>query len=188
MPRIVDHDERRRHVAAVAARLVAEGGIDAATVREVAAAAGTSTAIVCHYFRNKRELLQLTFAHAAGRARHRIDAVMTRDPADVRGLCEALLPLDDERRDDWRVWFAFWAPAVADPALGADQQRRVRDTRQRMAVALALGPGAPSRVVAEREARRILTVVTGIAAQAVFDPEEWSPARQRSLLRDELAR
>lgn len=188
MPRIVDHDERRRHVAAVAARLVADGGIDAATVREVAAAAGTSTAIVCHYFRNKRELLQLTFAHAAGRARRRIDAVLDRDPGDVRGLCEALLPLDDERRDDWRVWFAFWAPAVADPALGADQQRRMRETRDRIAAAMTAAPDAPTRAAAEREARRLLTIVTGIAAQAVFDPAEWSPSRQRALLRDELGR
>lgn len=186
MPRIVDHAERRRHVASVAASLVAAGGIEAATVREVAAAAGTSTAIVCHYFRNKRELLQLTFEHAAQRARGRVDAVLARDPGDVRGVCEALLPLDDERRDDWRVWFAFWAPAVSDPELGADQRRRVRGTRQRLAEVMLAGGSAPTRPEAEREARRLLTVVTGIAAQAVFDPDEWTPARQRRALRDTL--
>lgn len=186
MPRIVDHEERRRHVASVAAALVARGGIEAATVREVAAAAGTSTAIVCHYFRNKRELLQLTFDHAADRARTRVEAVLARDPADVRGTCEALLPLDDERRDDWRVWFAFWAPAVSDAELGADQRSRVRGTRHRLAEVLAAGPTRPSRADADREARRLLTVVTGIAAQAVFDPEEWTPARQRKALREVL--
>ena len=187
MPKIVDHDERRRTVARVAADLVAEGGFDAVTVRDVAAGAGTSTAIVSHYFRDKRELLRFTFAEAAGRARARVDAVLTHDPADVAGLCEALLPLDDDRRADWQVWFAFWGRAVGDEDLGAEQRQRVLETRATIAAAVrAARPGA-TPASADDLSRRLLTIITGIAAQAVFDPDDWPPARQRELLAETLS-
>jgi len=182
MPKIVDHDERRRTVARVAADLVIEGGVDAVTVRDVAAGAGTSTAIVSHYFRDKRELLRFTFAEAASRARRRVDAVLARDPADVAGLCEALLPLDDERRADWQIWFAFWGQAVADPALGAEQRQRVLDTRAILAAAVGAASPRLTAESADDESRRLLTLITGVAAQAVFDPDDWPPHRQRQLL------
>jgi AcrR family transcriptional regulator len=186
MPRIVDHAERRRIVAEVAADLVAEGGIDAVTVRDIAARAGTSTAIVSHYFRGKRELLLVTFDQAAGRARRRFAAALAADPADLRGCCEALLPLDDERRRDWQVWFSFWGRAVADPELGANQRRRVRETRARIAeVVLAARPDLDVDG-ATAHARRILTAITGIATQAVFDPQDWPAERQREVLAVDL--
>ena len=58
MPRIVDHDARRRRVAEEAAELIAERGIDAVTFREIGERAGCSTAIVSHYFRDKRDVLR----------------------------------------------------------------------------------------------------------------------------------
>jgi AcrR family transcriptional regulator len=188
MPRIVDHAERRRAVAEVAARLVAEGGIDSVTVRDVAAKAGTSTAIVSHYFAGKRELLALTYAQAAGHARARVEAVLARDPADVAGVCEAILPLDDDRRRDWQVWFAFWGPAVADAELAAEQRRRVAGTLETLTATLRRAHEALGTAAAREEARRLLTIVTGIATQAVFDPGQWTPARQRRMLKQELAR
>ena len=43
MPRQVDHDARRLEVAEVAARLIAQVGVERVTVRELAKAAGYST-------------------------------------------------------------------------------------------------------------------------------------------------
>ena len=60
--------------------------VDAVTVRDVAASVGMSTAIVSHYFRDKRELLLFTFGAAAESARTRLNAVLERDPADLEGV------------------------------------------------------------------------------------------------------
>ena len=68
MPVFVDHEERRRQVVAVASRLIAQAGLDAVTVRDVANAADCSTAIVSHYFHNKKELLFLTYRGSIDRA------------------------------------------------------------------------------------------------------------------------
>jgi hypothetical protein len=64
--------------------------------------------------------------------------------------------------------------------------RRVRDVRATLSGAVAAGRPGMRRPAAELEARRVLTVVTGMAAQAVFDPDDWPPARQRRMLRDAL--
>ena len=188
VPKIVDHEARRRDVAAVAARLVALGGIDAVTIRDVAAESGTSTAIVSHYFADKRELLVFSLAEAARRTRLRTMEAIADDPGNVAGFCEAVLPLDEERRRDWLVFVAFWGPAGSDPELAADHRRRTRDTRARLAEVVRAGDPSLSPVEADERARRMLMITTGISTQAVFDPEEWSPARQRRTLREELAK
>ena len=50
MPKIVDHEERRREVTLAAARIVIESGRSALTARNVAEATGWSTTVVSHYF------------------------------------------------------------------------------------------------------------------------------------------
>src|SRR5215471_19318215 len=57
MPRIVDHDERRREICDVLLNIVAEVGIAGATIRAVADRSGWSTGVIGHYFRGRRDLL-----------------------------------------------------------------------------------------------------------------------------------
>ena len=91
MPVFVDHDERRRQVVAVASRLIAEAGLDAVTVRDVANAAGCSTAIVSHYFHNKKELLFLTYRASIDRATERANLAVGADGTDLRGLLAQII-------------------------------------------------------------------------------------------------
>ena len=76
MPLIVDHEFRRKEVAAVASQLIARAGLEAVTIRDVAQAAGCSTAIVSHYFHNKRELLLFTYRYSIESATARADHAM----------------------------------------------------------------------------------------------------------------
>jgi len=178
VPRTVDHTARRRHVAQCASRLIAEGGTDAATVREVARAAGSSTTVVSHYFRDKRELLEFTYREAAAQARARAHAVLEADPGDVRAVVEALLPLDTERLDYWRVNAAFWGLAVGDDALAAEQRARVDGARE-LLVGVLTERGTPDPEMAAEE---LLALVIGVAVQVVFDPDRWPAARQRAMV------
>lgn len=189
MPKIVDHDERRREVTAVAADLIATQGRSALTVRNVATRAGFSTKVVSHYFADIGDLLHETYDFAAQRARGRIDVVLANDPTDVEGLIRAVLPLDDERRDDWRIWFAFWSEALASPALAEEQRARARNTTRRITTCLrnlAAAGSLPADADIDRAADRLGALIPGIAAEAIFDPVRWSPTRQRRVLGDEL--
>ena len=57
MPRIVDHDVRRRQICDVLLDVVAEAGVTAATIREIAERSGWSTGVIGHYFKNRQDLL-----------------------------------------------------------------------------------------------------------------------------------
>ena len=189
MPRTVDHELRRRDVTAVAAELVADQGRSALTVRNVASAAGYSTTVVSHYFDNVTDLLHEVYEFAAGRARRRIDAVLDRDPSDIEGLIGAVLPLDRDRQQDWRIWFAFWSEAIAVPAFAADQRARARTTTTRIRTCLKELQEAqrlPATIDLTRAADRLSALIPGIAADATFDPTHWTPRRQRQVIRDEL--
>jgi AcrR family transcriptional regulator len=105
--------------------IAAREGLDAATVRDVAAEAGVSAGMVQHYFHTRDGMLRFACEFMVERTRRRVDARIAAlpDPADPRGILTAIfremLPLDDERRNGIRVWMAFLARAVVEPGLEA---------------------------------------------------------------------
>src|SRR5580765_3174531 len=135
MPKYVDHDARRRFIAATAAQLVATRGLDALTFRNVAVAAGSSTTVVTHYFADKRELLLWTFQIVAERSGARFDKARERG-GGLRECLESLLPLDAARQTDWRLLTCYWGMAVSDSGLASAQARHVRSGQRRIEVLL----------------------------------------------------
>ena len=191
MPVFVDREERRAQVVAVASRLIAEAGLDAVTVRDVAEAADCSTAIVSHYFHNKRELLFLTYNSSIDRATERCEAALAAADGDLKAYVAELMPLDEERVIEWKIWIAFWARAVADPEIEEIQRSCIERTRDNMLRIMREldGKGAvvPGVDLADA-ARRVLTLLLGMAVQVLFDPADWPAARQHALVDGELAR
>lgn len=113
-------DKRRRIVEAVW-WIAAERGLHAASMREVAARAGVSVRAVQYHFADKHRLLvdALRLLHEENEriARTRIRF----DPADPRGLLRSVLdeflPLDAQRTAALRVFAAYYARSLTDPAL-----------------------------------------------------------------------
>ncbi len=182
-------EARRREVTEIAAGLIVRGGRSALTVRNVAEAAGYSSTVVSHYFADMLDLLYETYSFAVERSGRRIRRVLERDPTDLAGLVEAVLPLDRERTDDWRIWFAFWSEALSSERFAAEQRQRARTQLERLERCLdqldrrgAILPG----IDVGDAAHRLAALIPGIAAEAIFDPQRWPPARQRRVLRSEL--
>ena len=188
MPPPVDHEARRKQVAAIAATLLARSGLEGVTFRDIARAAGYSTAIVSHYFRNKRELMTYIFRSAAFGTVAKVDEELAAG-TPIQQCVEWLLPLDEARTRDWQIWIAFWGHVANDPDMLAEQQRRAREALDLIRRVLAReynGLDIDEQTV-ELRARRLLTMVTGLATETVFDPQQWPPDRQRAVLADEIA-
>ena len=186
MPRYVDHDVRRRHIADTAAELVGTRGLDALTFRNVAEAAGSSTTVLTHYFADKRDLLQATFEAVAERSGARFDEAQ-RHGGGLRECLEALLPLDPERQIEWRLLTCYWGMAVSDPNLADAQARHVRSAQRRIETLLRQQRSDMAGGEPEVVARQLVTLVHGLGAHSALDPDHWSPADQRRVLADELS-
>ena len=186
MPRYVDHDVRRRHIAATAAELVGTRGLDALTFRNVAEAAGSSTTVLTHYFADKRDLLQATFEAVAERSGARFDEAQ-RHGGGLRECLEALLPLDPERQIEWRLLTCYWGIAVSDPNLADAQARHVRSAQHRIESLLRQQHSHMAGGEPEVVARQLVTLVHGLGAHSALDPDHWSPADQRRVLAHELS-
>lgn len=122
MPKKVDHQERRTLIADALMRVAADQGLEAVSLRHVAAEAGVSAGMVQHYFRTKDEMMAFALAVVRERSQLRVTEAMTRLGADpspqllLRTMIAALLPLDERTRDDGRVALAFLAYTAVRPA------------------------------------------------------------------------
>ena len=172
----MDHEERREELAAAVWRLASREGLDAVTIRRVSAEAGWSTGALHHYFSDKEELLLFAFKTVADRVGRRV-AMARAEAGEPLELARALLaiglPLDDERRDETRVWFAFLGLALTRPQLARAQRLAYDAWRRTVADALreARERGdIGADVDVEREAAALVALVDGLAVQASFDP------------------
>ncbi|TYB39147.1 TetR family transcriptional regulator [Micromonospora sp. AP08] len=166
MPKRVDHGERRALIADALMRVAAEQGLEAVSLRHVAAAAGVSSGMVQHYFRTRDEMM--TFALAVVRDRNearvtRAIAALGETPAPrelLRTMLAELLPLDEERRADGRVALAFLAYTAVRPAVAAalhDETAALLDF-----IAGLLRSGAGTTVDPERAAVGLLAAMEGL--------------------------
>lgn len=115
MPKVVDHDQRRKEIIEAAWRLIGRGGFEAATMREIAAEAGYANGALKYYFSSKDELLTAAFQHTFYRVNERAARTIENrtGTAAIRALCLEMLPLDAERQIESRVAVAFWDRAAS---------------------------------------------------------------------------
>jgi AcrR family transcriptional regulator len=129
MPKYVDHEQRRRELAEAVVRIASSRGLQAVSMREVAAEAGVSLRLVQYYFHTKEELLIGTLRHLgdqlAARVQHKVAAVAT-TPTPGRvlyGTLAAILPTDDQSRQIMMAYTAFYNYTLTDPGLATDGLR-----------------------------------------------------------------
>jgi AcrR family transcriptional regulator len=173
VPKLVDHDTRREEIASALWRVVTRDGIEAASIRKVAAEAGASTGSLRHYFDSQSGLLAFAMEQVVERVTERVRALREDDHA---GRLAQILPLDPPRRAEVEVWVAFTARALVDPAL-----RPLRDDAHAALRELC-------RAAAGDGAEALHALVDGLALHGILAPDVTTPARQLELLREQLER
>jgi AcrR family transcriptional regulator len=166
-PAPVDHDARRAHLSGVLERVIDERGLEGASIRAVAAAAGVSIGTVQHYFPTKDDLLRHAYrrseAAIEARIESRLEGVTDRRAA-LRAIVLELLPLDPERLFAIRVAAAFAVRALYEPALEREVGADLHELRR---IVTGLLDGAGIRH-ARREAIALLALVDGLTDQLLY--------------------
>lgn len=193
MPKIVDHDERRREFASAALRVAIERGAESLTVRSVAKEAGCSTGALAHYFETKDDLLVAVQRDASSASLARIQDCFERFEGRelVESVVLTVLPLDEERRGEWRLWLAYFARAAEDVGLARVQRDYYRRWRSDLRTAYRLaceGDAKITRSALERGTDAAMALIQGLGVLGMFEPAGISASRQRQLVREHFDR
>jgi TetR/AcrR family transcriptional repressor of bet genes len=148
-------------------RIIDRHGLEAVSLRHVAAEAGVSMGRIQHYFATKDQMMIFALVHVHERIYQRVNACLDpRSPRDlIRSAIIEMLPLDDERRTEARIALAFLARSAVEPALAttlregyphhavffAEQIRRAQQAGQ-----------APADLVPEEEAVILFAITQGL--------------------------
>lgn len=178
MPKRVDPAERRALIADALITVAAQQGLEAVSLRHVAAAAGVSSGMVQHYFRTKDEMMRFAMTAVRERTERRLTAAVDRlgpDPAPrdvLRTMIAGILPLEEQSRAYGRVGLAFLAYTAVRPA-AAESLRA--DTRQLLGFAAGLIRAAGTAPDPEAAAATLLAAMEGYGVYLLggqYTPEE----------------
>ncbi|MBN6038863.1 TetR/AcrR family transcriptional regulator [Amycolatopsis sp. 195334CR] len=129
MPKIIDHDQRRSEIVDVTWELITRGGIEAATMREIAAAAGFANGALKLYFPSKEDIIEATYERALGMMRTYVELDELRGLVALRELCVSSMPIDEERIAAGRVLLTFWQLSLTNQKLHDKYLEHVREWR-----------------------------------------------------------
>jgi AcrR family transcriptional regulator len=163
----IDHI-RKPQLLTAAAEVIAERGMAATRISDIAERAGTSAPAVLYWFESRDELLAeaLTFAEQSfyEQLAARLEA---HDSASARML---ELINSSGAGDDWVLWMELWTRALRDPAMGAARQRLDDRWRDQIAEIVREGQeagefGGPEP---ERVALELAALIDGLAVQVTL--------------------
>jgi AcrR family transcriptional regulator len=137
VPKRVDHEMRRRQIGEALLRIAHTRGLEAASMREVAAEAGVSLRLVQYYFHSKDELLLGALAYLG-------EQLSTRVQEHIRGLgtpptprgviygtLTAILPIDEESHRLTKTYTAYYTLVLARPDLATHHGTAYPDALER---------------------------------------------------------
>ena len=193
MPKIVDHDERRRVIVEALWRVVARDGAHEVSVRHVAAEAGMPKSSIGHYVGTMPQLMGLAIDQLV---QENTDYLLSLDLLDMDAdmateVLYSLVPVSERRRHMSGVWLLLAAQAGADPEFA--------EVLHRLNASVAEGIGEFLRAMQQRglvdsdrdidrETRRLHALIDGLALQCMTDAALRSETDVRAILRDEVAR
>lgn len=176
MPKVVDHNERRTRIAEALLRVAGEHGLEAVSLRHVAAEAGVTSGMVQHYFRTKDEMMAFALEVVRERSEARLAGALGADPSPrevLRAVVAGVLPIDEPRRAEGRVALAFLAYTAVRPAAAAPLRA---DTAAMLAfVAERIRAGGPRPGIdPDRAAVGLLALMEGLGVHLLgghYGPE-----------------
>lgn len=191
MPKIVDHDERRRELLEAVVRVIARDGIEGATTRALARETGWSTGALAHYFSDKNDILTsaLEYSHERIKARWKRELDGLHGIAALRRLLLDIVPLDEQRRTESRLEIVFWSQALNDDRMRDIQRQEADGLYARVADLLSEARErneVRSGLVVRQCTGRLMAVVDGLSLHALLYPERVSAADVANLIDEEI--
>ncbi len=188
MPKVTDAEETKGRLVQAAWNVIATGGIQAASLRRVAADAGCTTGLITHYFADKNELVTYAYRKALDWMLARAAAQIAREDTVVRRLLaaiEAIEPTTPAMEKCTIVLMNFWAAAAYDPVFARHCRQDYRRWRSLISHAIRDGIGS-GELRADTDVRMLTDVLTllcdGLSVGLTLTPASYPKAHRQQLI------
>ncbi|MEH6942709.1 TetR/AcrR family transcriptional regulator [Bacillus sp. JJ722] len=189
MPKIVDHDKRKKDIAEATWRVISEQGMEGATVRNIAKEAGLSLGALQHYFSSQAGLLSYAMNLVIERVTLRIHAITARNSPPKEMVVEILLqmiPTDQETMLEIQVWYEFVMYARNKPELCSVQDDGVLSGLMVLFEKLDENHLIKKDLDLEIEIEKLYAIVDGLALHAALEPGRLDKERILSILKNHI--
>lgn len=188
MPRIVDHDERRRQICDSLLELISEVGVPGATIRGLATRSGWSVGVISHYFHDRKDLLLGGLRRAAEiLAEHNSRIVSTLNGLQaLEQILEGSIPLDKRRLALARIFFFFYVEAMNDEALREEVESYLLGWRKSVVRAIHQAQDVgdlPSEIDAKQICADLVGLADGMSIHALMDKRVMQRLQEQSPVR-----
>ena len=191
MPKIVDHDERRRLIVEALWRVVSRDGAAGVSVRSVAAEAGMPKSSIGHYVGTMPQLLSLAIDELVSYVEAQAPP-LSEGTVDLDRATDAFMtvvPTDAKRRQMSEVWLLLLSQRNAEPDLAPIltnlNNRVLEGIEGGLRVLEEQGLVHRSRDV-HAEARLLHALIDGLAVQSLTDPSFMPAADVRGIIKEQL--
>ena len=195
MPKIVDDAKRKERIAEAVWSLACKGGLHAVTMRAVAKECGLSVGAIQHSFPSQAQLQRFSMSLLVNRVNSRIDHLTEErydNPMEKAViLLEQILPLDEERMMEARVWGMLTMEALVDSALEpySSELRGMMESLCRNCLLFLRSHGLISeKTDISIRALSLSAVLDGLTIRILANPTSEEIAKARESLRDILTR
>ncbi len=189
MPKLVDHEKRKKQIAEATWRVILDRGMEGATVRNIAKEAGLSLGALRHYFSTQEELLIYAMDLVKNQAEQRIYRVIDRKlpPKEMAlNMLLELLPTTEETRAEMEVWFSFVAYARHRRSGVHPYEDGLFDGITRMVHSLNKAGYLRDGIDLDAEAERLYALIDGLALHALLAPDRLNQTRLSEIVGNHL--
>ncbi|CEH28792.1 TetR family transcriptional regulator [Aneurinibacillus migulanus] len=174
MPKLIDHEKRRKQIAEATWRVILEQGMEGATVRKIAKEAGLSLGALRHYFSTQDELLVYAMQLVKEKATARITEIAMQDLPPKEKILNIMLqvvPVNDETMAEMEVWFAFTAYFRHKQDTFDAQHDRIFVGMQKIIDYLDQFNLLQKNLDKEIEAEKLYALIDGLALHTMLEPQ-----------------
>ena len=186
MPKVVDHESRRRMVAKVAFEAMESVGPERTSIREIARRGGFSHSLLSHYFRDSDEVFGFAYRHLTESVLERVSERASRLPPGIERLYAALDESCPYRLGVGAVaTLSFWVHAVGNEHNRLMQKRSYglwrNCLRKYMVESIREGHVEPRMPTGDLLNLTVM-FLDGLCVAATLEASHWSRRKQIQLL------
>ncbi|MEG6533679.1 TetR/AcrR family transcriptional regulator [Caldifermentibacillus hisashii] len=184
MPKIVDHDNRKKAIAEATWQVILEQGMKGATVRNIARKAGLSLGALRHYFSTQEELLIYAMDLVKERVSERVEKIALKNLPPKEMVLQMLLeivPTNETTRAEMEVWLEF-VLFFRNKGNRESQNDGILEGIQKLLDSLDRAQFLKKEIDKDLETERLCALIDGLAIHAILNPERLTKERIISIL------